>query len=261
MLKLMKYEFRKTWISLLCFLGAMIFLEIGFFYGLHRSDYDIVGVCLALLTVSVFSVYAYILCFGVSSYSNELSNKTGYMIFMTPVTPMGIIVSKLLYTIVSAIVVTLLFTCVTYYDYAKFINTVDTTGELLKSFRFAFFTFNNVTNTDFGFDRFLLILGSESGTVLLNIILVMCTAYLAITIRATIMQTNKPFIRFAFSFIIFMILNYITTRAGSALFGSIIPETVEQMVRLLVLRGVLNFGFIVLFASTTAWLLDTKINL
>ena len=53
MLKLMKYEFRKTRTMLLVMLAALILLEAGFLIGDRIDDYRVAEVCLGLLTMLV----------------------------------------------------------------------------------------------------------------------------------------------------------------------------------------------------------------
>ena len=109
MLKLMKYEFRKMRTTLLIMLAALAALEAGYLIGDKLHDYRVVGVSLGLLTALVFAVYVYILIAGIVSYSRELNDKTGYMTFMTPVSPLGVVSSKLLFTILAAVAATALF--------------------------------------------------------------------------------------------------------------------------------------------------------
>ena len=125
MLKLMKYEFRKTRTTLLIMVAALVALEAGFLIGDRIDDYRIAGVCLGLLTALVFAVYVYILIAGITSYSREINDKTGYMTFMVPVSPMGIVVSKLLFTVLAALVITALFGGAVYYDYAQLFKRLD----------------------------------------------------------------------------------------------------------------------------------------
>ena len=95
MLKLMKYEFRKLRGALLSMLGILAVLEVGFFVGTNMEKPTMTGVSLGLLTLLVFVVYAYILLAGMASYSRELKEKSGYLIFLAPVRPIGVVLSKL----------------------------------------------------------------------------------------------------------------------------------------------------------------------
>ena len=152
MLKLMKYEFRKMRTTLLIMGLALMALEAGYLIGDKIKDYRVTGVSLGLLTALVFAVYVYILIAGIVSYSMELNDKTGYMTFMTPVSPLGIVASKLLFTILAAVVVTALFGGAVYYDYAQQFGRLDLGEDVYRELDFAFSMFTgsmggNVTLT------------------------------------------------------------------------------------------------------------------
>ena len=117
MLKLMKYEFRKMRTTLLAMLAGLIALQIGFVVGTHTDNNTVVIVCLSLITLLTSLVYAYIILAGMASYSRELKDKSGYLIFMTPVSPLGIVLSKLLFTALAALVATATFGVAAFLDY------------------------------------------------------------------------------------------------------------------------------------------------
>ena len=132
MLKLMKYEFRKLRMVLLIMLIALVVLEIGFVAGYHFEKPDVFGVCIALITILTFAVYGYILVSGVAGYYRELSNRTGYMIFMTPRRSIEIVLSKILFTLLAAIAATLVFGAAAYLDYRFLVNGLNVDASVIK---------------------------------------------------------------------------------------------------------------------------------
>ena len=262
MLKLMKYEFRKTRTTLLVMLAALVALEAGFLIGDRIDNYKIAGVSLGLLTVLVFAVYVYILIAGITSYSREINDKTGYMTFMVPVSPMGIVTSKLLFTILAAVGVTALFGSAVYYDYATLFRRVELEGgNIYQQLDFTFTLFTGTMGANVSLTRVILTLAFEAGTVLIEIILTMCTAYLAITLSATLLQNKKGFLRILVSVLLFVALNYVSSAVSGLVVRETMPQTTEELLGMLGTQAAVHFAFAAVFAGATAWLLDRKVSL
>ena len=261
MFKLMKYELRKMRTMLLAMLGALVVLEAGYLIGDKIEDYRIVGVSIGLLTVLVFVVYVYILIAGITSYSREINDKTGYLTFMVPVSPMGIVVSKLLFTVLAALAITALFGGAVYYDYARLFKEIDMSADDLRQLDFAFSMFTGSMGANVSLTKVILTLAFEFGTVLIEIILVMCTAYLAITLTATLLQNKKGFLRFLVALVLFVALNFVTSRVSGLVVKDTLPSTTEELLRMLGAQAAVHFGFAAVFAGASAWLLDRKVSL
>jgi len=91
----------------------------------------------------------------------------------------------------------------------------------------------------------------------------MCTAYLAITLSATLLQNKKGFLRALISLVLFLALTWGSNwLAQKLLYDRIaIDATLEQM------RGVIGWSLLMnavlcaLFTGASAWLLDRRVNL
>ena len=117
MLKLMKYEFRKTRTVLVVLLIAFAALQLGFVAGI-RADRPRLYIPASMLTAFlVYGAYVYILLSGIVSYSRELRDRTGYLVFLVPVHPIGVVLSKLLFTLLAAVAATAVFGAGAYLDY------------------------------------------------------------------------------------------------------------------------------------------------
>ena len=260
MLKLMKYEFRKMRLTLLAMLGALVALEIGFIAGIHLEKNGLIAVCIALISILVFVVYAYIILAGMASYSRELKEKSGYLIFMTPVSPLGIVLSKLLFTTLASLVATATFGLAAYLDFRYLVdranldaNTLDQVNMLLR--------FGLNANADiFQILRTVLF---YTATVLIEIMVTMCSAYLAITLSATLLQNKKGFIRGFVSLVLFALLTWGGNWVSQKLFydGVSTGITFEQMKRVLGWSALFNAALCAIFTFASAWLLDKKVNL
>ena len=261
MLKLMKYEFRKTRTTLLIMLAALVALEIGFLVGDRMKSYRLVGVSLGLLTGLVFAVYVYILISGIVSYNRELNDRTGYLTFMMPVSPMGIVASKLLYTVLAALAVTALFGAAAYYDYSRLFERVDIGADAYRQLDFTFTMFTGSMGGNVSLTRVLLTVGFEIGTVTIGIILALCTAYLAITLSATLLQNRRGFLRHLLSFLLFIGLNWFTSWVSGRVISDTLPESTPMLMRMLGIRAAIEFAFAAVFAGVSALLLDRKVSL
>ena len=104
MLKLIKYEFRRSRTSLMAMLGAAVALYLAAPLGAMMNREGLMGVSLFGLMFYCFAAYIYVLVRGVTAYSGELSTRSGYLMLMVPRSTLSIVLSKLLFTLCFAIV-------------------------------------------------------------------------------------------------------------------------------------------------------------
>lgn len=201
MLKLMKYEFRKLRTTLLVLLMVLAALELMFVVGNQLEREGWVLASLVMLTMLVFAIYGYILVAGVVSYSRELSDRTGYLVFMTPTRPLGIVLSKLVFTLLAGTALTALFALAACLDYMYVARSFHVDQSLLDqintSLKFLLGDFGVTINSLAQLILFTVL------SVLIEVMLAMCTAYLAITVSATLLQNRKGFLRGLVSVLLF----------------------------------------------------------
>ena len=261
MLKLMKYEFRKLRTTLLALLGVLAALEISFLVGVAQDKSSLTAVSVILLMVLTFLVYAYILLAGMASYSRELKDKSGYLIFMTPVSPLGVVLSKLLFTALASLVITALFSAVAWLDIRHLMNSLNLGKEELEQVNLIL-RFGLNANADIW--QILRVIGYYVGTILIEVMLTMCTAYLAITLSATLLQNKKGFLRALISLVLFVGLtwgsSWITQRL---LYDRVSGFNADpgQLVGILGWSLLLNAAFSAVFTAASVWLLDRKVDL
>ena len=260
MLKLIKYEFRKLRTTLLILLGSAAALEVGFLAGQAMKKTTMMAVCLGLITFLTFLVYAYILLAGMASYSRELKEKSGYLIFMTPVTPLGVVISKLLFTTLAAVAATVLFGGIAYLDFRMLFKRMHFDAQLTQQIntllRFGL-------KADAGIEQILGMAAFYTVTVLVEILSTMCTAYLAITLSATLLQNKKGFLRALISLVLFVALTWgISWLTQKLVYNRVAVDTpFQEMTGPLAVSVGMNAVFCALFAGASAWLLDKKVNL
>lgn len=96
MLKLMKYEFRKTWITKLILLGVTAVAEIAFLIGLYVERETTLGLSVMLLVFLALGGIAMIGLYSVMTLHRDMNTKQSYMLFMTPNSSYSILGAKVL---------------------------------------------------------------------------------------------------------------------------------------------------------------------
>lgn len=96
MLKMMKYEYRRGIFPLLVVITALAAAELLFVIGIFAEKDLLAGLGITFLVMGGWASFMFVLIYGVIIYSQDLKNKTGYMVFMTPISNYKIIGAKLL---------------------------------------------------------------------------------------------------------------------------------------------------------------------
>ena len=266
----MKYEFRKIRTTLLVMVLGLVALELVFLYGVHAMKDVPIAISTVLITWLTFGVYLYILVAGIVSYSRELSNRTGYLAFMTPVRPIGIVLSKLVFTALIAIAVTALFGAGAYLDFRFLLRRANISADKLRQASFfaeMFLNADGLTANLMSYARFIVY---AAVSMLCGMLLIMCTAFLAITLSATALENRKGFLRGFLSFALFAALSYGTTRLTGEVSGALlaVPEAADlsylnsaNMTAALAATIALQIVLGGAFAALSALLLDRRVSL
>ncbi len=198
MLKMMKYEYRRGVFPLLVVIMALAAVELLFVIGIFAKKDLLAGLGITFLVLGGFASFMFVLIYGVIIYSQDLKNKTGYMVFMTPISNYKIIGAKLL---------SILLTGVTLVAFLGLLIVVD--YNLLKSHN------GGVASAEFVLDEILGTRGLSIGSVIANVVgfivvaliqfyTMITIAYLAVSLSSTVLQNKK--IKGVVSFILFVAL-------------------------------------------------------
>ena len=260
MFKLMIYEFRKWRTTLLALVAGLAALEIGFVAGRAMNKTGLMTVCLVLISILTFAAFAYLVIAGIASYSLELRDKSGFLIFMTPVRPIGIVLSKLVFIALAALAAMALFGTAAYLDFRFLIRRLDLDPETLDQLNMLL-RFGLKSNATV--QQILQMVGFFAVTSLVQILLTMCTAYLSITLSATLLQNKKGFLRGLISFALFIALSWGASWLSQKLFYDrvALDAAYEQFRGAIGGTAALNFALCAVFCWASAWLLDHKVNL
>ena len=109
MLKLMKYEFRKTGFSKLILLVITLVAEVGFLLGVFLEKDRLLATGIMILFLCVVIGIAYIGLESVMTLHRDLNTKQSYMLFLTPHSSYEILGAKVLENGISILVTGLFF--------------------------------------------------------------------------------------------------------------------------------------------------------
>ena len=185
MLKMMKYEYRRGVFSLLVVITALAAAELLFLIGIFAEKNLLAGLGITFLMLGGFASFMFVLIYGVIIYSQDLKNKTGYMVFMTPISNYKIIGAKLL---------SILLTGATLVAFLGLLIVVD--YNLLKSHN------GGVAGAEIVLDEILGTRGLSIGSVIANVAgfivvaliqfyTMITIAYLAVSLSSTVLQNKK----------------------------------------------------------------------
>lgn len=247
MFKLMKYEFRKTWVTKLILLGITAAAEAAFLFNLYTDKEDGLAASIGILTLlAVFGVL-FIGLQSVITLHRDMNTKQGYMLFMTPNSCYKILGAKVLenglsilvtgafYFALGALDITLLFAkqgqlnqiWQLLQDVIKSINEeIPLTADALAAFTFS-------------------LLAGWISTVV--------TAYLADVISAALLN-GKSF-NGVISFVIFLALNW----AFGWLVG-IASQNIPNVITSLLVQGGISLLIAAVMYVVTAQIMEKKLS-
>ena len=225
MMNLIKYEFIKKYslfTSLLVW-GILGNLVCKIIFGYNGSIVYVIAIPWVLFIVYISDL--------VKSYSSELDNKTGYMLFMTPNSGYAIIFSKLISIFITGAGLVLVYFIISSFN-----------GMMLK------------VVYEMDFLEVIKLIAIEANYSITFILIV----YTSITIRKSILSNSKY--RGVLSFIIFLSLSFVIVHFDGLTFFVNNQANIDREISLtlaLVFNGIVSAGLAIL----SGYLLENKINL
>lgn len=255
MLKLIKYEFRKNLYGTAVMGGIILAAQLYFMYASLIADNRNKA-----LGGSWFLVITAVVCFfmvfatGVVTYSKELSNKTGYLVFMTPNSAIKIIGSKLLYTFFNGVIVLAVLVVLGITDWKILAGMWE---QELSVFEIAA-DMLSILGVDVAHILYSLL--AVIVKFLINFFMAVTLAYMSVTATATVLQNKK--VKGLISVVLYIVMLVGIGRIGEQLPRIYeYPESFTQVV-LSDLPCTLFFLIIIVGAVTaTAGLLEKHVSL
>ena len=208
--KLIKYELRKNLGMLIAMLSTIGAVEIYFLLSLAADKESHVAVSAILMPIGCFLIALLVFILGVTSYSRELSQKSSYLLFMTPHSTLSIISSKVLYTVVLGVGFAALLGGLLLLDIPLLL---DYFGEWSG---FAQMLDNLLGTRDLSLAAFLFTALFFALTAFCQVLSMVGLSYLSITLSATLLQNRKG--KWVLSVAFFLLLAWLNSRLA-ALWG------------------------------------------
>ncbi len=218
MTTLMKYELLKQKSSKLILGGFLLVFEAAFLLGMLIKLNWVIG--LAIIGLSLTSVigFAVVALEAIGTYYKDLTEKQGYMVFMTPHNEYTILAGKILTGILTIIVWTAFIVLLAFADItilSAYFGDVEEALYLIRQIGVGLFGID----VSWGSAIYMVVL------IVLEWINMVVTAFLSITLAVTVLRGNK--MSGVASFGIFIVLNIVTnwiTNRVYALFGMSVSD-------------------------------------
>ena len=250
MLKLMKYEFRKTRSTKFMLLAITLIAEVAFLIGLYGEHETTAALAIGSL---VFLAFSGILIVGLESIvtlHRDMNTKQSYMLFMTPNSSYKILGSKVVECGLSILLAGAFFFALGSLDitlaFAKEVGLKslwETIQDLL----------THITINGRSLEINVRVLASLAFTLLTSWILTITTAYLSVVISAALLNGKK--FNGLISFVFFLLLNWGCTRVIR-----FATERIPENFSLLVVYGLVAIALSAIMYIVTAQIMERKLS-
>jgi ABC-2 type transport system permease protein len=210
MLKMMKYEFRKSRFSYLVLLGILGALEAWFLLANVFKTEDAFIPALLLL-VSGLIAFVWVLVSGIVMFDRDLKDRSGLLVYMVPVPAWKILLAKVLTTFAAGTVLFFGFYALGLLDMRLFMHALKGLGDH-QAAGVILMMFNSFISTESLKALFLLFV-----TMIITVFLIVSGAYFADALANTVLRGRKG--RGITSVILFFVLIIALNWLAARLFG------------------------------------------
>ncbi len=217
MLKLLKYEFRKSLTALLVLAAIVGAVQLYFLGAMALDSTDHMAYAMILMAVCVYAAMIFVFVRGLTSYSAELKSRSAYLIFMTPNSGLKIMLSKYIYTFVNGLLIGAACLALSALDVTLFFAHHGDIERLLRLVN------TLLSQSGLYLNQLGLFIAVTLITSLLSLLRFFALAYLAITLSHTLLRDKKA--RGLVAFLLFVALEYLL-----GLLQGVFPSPTEQLV-------------------------------
>ena len=250
MLKLMKYEFRKTWITKLILLGVTAVAEIAFLIGLYVERETTLGVSVMLLMFLALGGILMIGLYSVMTLHRDMNTKQSYMLFMTPNSRYSILGAKVLECGLSILIGGAFYFALGTLDLTLLFAKSGELNRLWSAIQ------DFLSRLTFANHQLLIDMEGMASFVfclLAGWILTVVTAYFAVVISAALLNGKR--FNGLLSFVLFLILSWFTGWVAQTATASIPSINV-----LLLVDGAIALAFTAVMYVITAVIMERKLS-
>lgn len=250
MLKLMKYELRKTWFTKVILLAVTAAAEAFFLYGLYGEKEDMAAGGAFILFLLAFCGVVVIGLESVITLHRDMNTKQSHMLFMTPNSSYKILGAKVLECSISILLAGAFFFAIGALDLSLVFAKEGELGQLWKQVR-EFISRFSINGRPITID--LPTMATLAFNLLASWIALITSAYLADVISAALLNGKK--MNGVISFVLFLVINWGITRLTVLLTASI----TENMTAMLV-SGCIDLVFAAVMYYVTALIMDRHLS-
>jgi len=249
----MKYEFKKQAFSKYVILALVVLIQLVFFFGVITSKENVIGVAIGILFMFAFGAIFYIAFESIITFSNDLKQKSSYMLFLTPRTPYSIVGAKVvaagLQVVIAGIAFFLLFALNGSIMLAKYYKLAEIKEIVIE-------LANDFLHLDLDVYLFITI----AVVLISSWIATITTAFFSITLSTTFLANSK--LKGVVSFAIFILLNIIIYYISNKTMSSMVFDTgnLNDLTKVNIISSIYNLVFIALTYFGTSWMLDKKVS-
>ena len=250
MLKLMKYEFRKTWITKLILLGVTAVAEIAFLIGLYMEKETTLGLSVMLLVLLAFGGILMIGLYSVMTLHRDMNTKQSYMLFMTPSSSYSILGAKVLECGLSILIGGAFYFALGTLDLTLLFAKSGELNRLWSAIQ------DFLSRLTFANHQLLIDMEGMASFIfclLAGWILTVVTAYFAVVISAALLNGKR--FNGLLSFVLFLILSWFTGWVAQTATASIPSINV-----LLLVDGAIALAFTAVMYVITAVIMERKLS-
>ena len=250
MLKLMKYEFRKTWITKLILLGITAALEALFLIGLYTDKEETQAITAGLLAILAIGGVLVIGLESVLTLHRDMNTRQSYMLFMTPNSSYSILGAKVLECGLSILLTGAFFFALGVLDITLLFAKEGQLSALWNSIQQFL---SNFSVNGHALEINIRTMSAVAFVLLTSWISLVSTAYLADVISAALLNGKKynGFI----SFLFFLLLSWLSSR-----FAGMLTRSIQDSFTLMMVYGLIDLAVSAVMYVITANIMERKLS-
>ena len=245
MLKLLKYEFRKTAFPKLVMLALTVLAEAGFLYGYFAKKEDTMGTAVVFLVILTLVGIALMGVMSLVNLHRDMNTKQSYMLFMTPNSCYSILGAKVLECGLSLMLAGAFFFGLAVLD-MDLVLRQEGAGRVWDVFNQMLHTVN--ARLEINVPNVLAVICYSVASWLCTI----TTAYLADVISSALLNGRKG--NLIITFLLFLVLSYLITKVVL-----MVPSTGTIQTEYL-LQSLISLGFAGLMYFVAAWIMENYLS-
>jgi hypothetical protein len=250
MLKLMKYELRKTWFTKAILLAVTAAVEAFFLYGLYGEKEDMAAGGAFILLLLAFGGVLVIGLESVITLHRDMNTKQSYMLFMTPNSCYKILGAKVLECSLSILLTGAFFFALGALDLSLVFAKQGELSLLWDQIR-EFISNFSVNGRPITID--LPTMATVVFSLLSGWIALITSAYLADVISAALLNGKK--MNGVISFVLFLALSL-----GCSLLTNLITRPIPGNITVMMVHGLLSLVFAAVMYFVTAKIMEDKLS-